>query len=136
MPVSGNLATGAIVDDSLKEILPCQARDLHNRTPQLGKAAGAVDILFPDIRRHTIRLILHEAEALINRMKAMLLRQFDNQIMRIKVLFSLKHRHRSHGAQEIIAYNVFLSPIPGIQSRDAALINSPSGSGLPINFPV
>ena len=74
VPVSGDLAAGAVVDDILESVLPSKPRHFHNRSPKFCKAAGTVDVLLPDIRRHAVRLILHQTEALIDRMKPILFR--------------------------------------------------------------
>ena len=95
------------MDDILELILPSQSRHLHDCSSEFSEAAGTVDVLLPDIRRHTVRLVFHQAKALVDRMKPILSGQLNDQVVWIKVFLTSKHRHRSHGAQQVIAHNIF-----------------------------
>lgn len=69
------------MDDIFKLILPSQPRHIHDCSPEFGEAAGTVDVLLPDVRRHAVRLILHQAETLVDRMKPILFGQLNDQVV-------------------------------------------------------
>ena len=80
-------AAGNVVDRCFHQIRKGYVRILHDHFPVLSKTPGAVTILSEDIGRHTVRLIIHYAERLVEHQEFVIPAQFQNQIMGIEILF-------------------------------------------------